>query len=379
MTEFAGGLVAVAARLTVLAGIDLRHAGLRIGGSAGLCGWRRPLCRPAARPVFGAALRRERRRRPAAPRALGFRRGGFGGGGGGGGGRVAARPRATAAGGAVIGQRRARSTESASVFTRARRLVRWIAVLGRWRRRRPWIRAGAGGPGVAPCPCCPRRPWLVARWSWRYPWPRRCPVRLAVSGPAWSSVPASSLRRVGAVGALGRAPAGGAGVGGRGGAVQQIGEWAWPAPAHPAPDGCGRWANGGGSGRIGRGSDATLGTEDLTLRDGNALLFAIGGPAAWPKIIDLYQWLSEEWVAPRLARRPARIAGPGAVRERRRRRALCIAPPQSAPIVMAVALIPGIEGARRQPRPECSIASTSKAARRTPASSSPCPAASIRR
>ena len=87
MMEFAGGLVAVAARLAVLAGVDLRHAGLRIGGrrrllAAGVGGLVAGL-RAGARPcaAFGAT----RGPWPAACNAgerVGLRRAGFGGGGG---------------------------------------------------------------------------------------------------------------------------------------------------------------------------------------------------------------------------------------------------------------------------------------------------------
>ena len=50
---------------------------------------------------------------------------------------------------------------------------------------------------------------------------------------------------------------------------------------------------------------------------------------------------------PAACSRPARIAGRWNRAGTAPRRAHCIAPPQSAPIVMAVALIPGLEGARR--------------------------------
>ena len=65
---------------------------------------------------------------------------------------------------------------------------------------------------------------------------------------------------------------------------------AWPAPARPAPDGCGGSANGRGRAGSGGGRTRRWTRRDLTLQDRH-FLFAIDGPAACSKITDTIQWL----------------------------------------------------------------------------------------
>ena len=251
--EFAGGLVAVAARLSVLAGVDLRHAGLRIGGG------RRPLpaasagLSPCAWPGFGAAFGATP---PAACSAASASASGVplsvwrrwlrerdG---------PVARPRRSPAGVSAAASCRVCRGIAASAASAALPSVGLHASARRFRRRRwPWrLGVVAGGAGLAGSASSGVSAGAVLG-------------RLGVVGADQSA----AFRRLSASGALGTGTCRGRRRRGRG-AVEQIGERGGRLPARPAPDGCGGSAKGRGTaGRYGLRTRRWA-RRDLTLRNG---------------------------------------------------------------------------------------------------------------
>ena len=138
--------------------------------------------------------------------------------------------------------------------------------------------------------------------------------------------------------------------------------------------------NGGGTAGWGAVRTRRWARRTSLMQTATASLVCNRRATARQRIINYYQWLTEDGgERPGAGALPAaRTAGRARAETACRDGALhCAA--TVAPYSNERSLIPGSAGARRKPRPECSTASTSKAARRTPASSSPCPAASIPR
>ena len=300
-------------RLAVLAGFDLRHAGLRhrraapalgrgVGRLVALLAWRRLWRLGVGRSAPGRRPATPRARPPPACRLRRWRRAAVASGG-----AAAARPRRPwPAAVDELASSAASDRRPLSVCRRQHRLS-GVAVLGRavgvlcvpCRRSRASV-ASLALLASAPLTSLPWRGLAVLgvgvvlrRLSW---------TGLASVAGFGRSARSAPFR------ALGSRLPGCRRLGRRGCAVEQIGERAWPAPWHPAPEGCGRWAAWGRDGRTAWASDATLGTEDLTLRNGNCSFVCNRRATRGQKLSIYINGLMETGTAA-AGRRPARIAG----------------------------------------------------------------------